>query len=425
MQKSFSIFAFVLFLLFFASESFGQKVFFNEHPTIWKNADILIWSVDKDPAIDPKEFCLSLKRNNSGIGEPKCRLQGEWERDTVAIRYANWLNANMDPALKPEYLRARHPAMQAKFQALEDKIVLFVATNGNMVNVAIFDETASEPKAAGNFLLSPDKISMGDAIANTFFDGTAKRRLSKEERKKMQTEPDEYFQETPIFKAWAGLGVGYSQAQVPLTPDNWYSSHVNSQVRNYRITKDSVSLWNFLDDSDPYLTFYVGGTWYDFIGVELIYHYASHHMKTDPKDTVYQELDHWDFSQHEIGLNAIFSRNYKPASWVNITPFMFVGFQYSFFVEDIELKDGVKTPSKAYQARIKFEEAYKGALLGFGSHFIFLKHYGLGLRTGISSRGRNMYVDPSPDAAAEASVIGGSTIDWFIGAGLEYHITVF
>ena len=68
MQKSFSIFAFVLFLLFFASESFGQKVFFNEHPTIWKNADILIWSVDKDPAIDPKEFCLSLKRNNSGIG---------------------------------------------------------------------------------------------------------------------------------------------------------------------------------------------------------------------------------------------------------------------------------------------------------------------------------------------------------------------
>jgi hypothetical protein len=121
----------------------------------------------------------------------------------------------------------------------------------------------------------------------------------------------------------------------------------------------------------------------------------------------------------------MFSRNYRPASWVDITPFLFVGFQYSFFVESIELNDDVKTPSKAYKARIKFEDAYKGALVGFGSHFIFLKHYGIGLRTGISSRGRNTYVDPSPDAAAESTIIGGSTIDWFIGAGLEYHLYLF
>lgn len=424
MNRNFSMLLFAFVLLLCAGESLAQKTFFNGHPTIWKNADILIWTNDDDPAIDPKEFCLSLKRYNTGIESPKCRLLGEWSRDTVAMNYATWLNNNMDPALKPEYLRARHPAMQAKLQTLEDKIVLFVAKNGNTVNIAIFDETAIEPKAAGNILLSPDKVSMGDEIASTYFDGTAKRRLSKEERKKMQTEPDEYFQEVPVFKAWVGLGVGYSQAQVPLTPDNWYKSHVNSQVRNYRVTKDSVSLWNFLDDSDPYLTFYVGGTWYDFIGIELVYHYASHHMKTDPSDTVYQELDHWDFSQHEIGLSAMLSRNYKVINWLDITPFFFLGFQYSFFVEDIELEDDVKTPSKAYKSRIQFEDAYKGALIGIGSHFIFFKNYGIGLRTGISSRGRDTYVDPSPDAAAEPSVIGGSTIDWFIGVGLEYHITL-
>ena len=425
MRHRLSILIFAITVVALSANALAHDKFFNEHPTLWKDADILIWSLDKEPVIDPKEFCLSLKRNNSGIGEPKCRLQGEWMRDSVAMRYAAWLNANMDPALKPEYLRARHPAMQAKFQALEDQIVLFVAKNGNMVNVAWFDETASEPKAAGKILLSPDRVSMGDEIADMFFDATPKRRLSKDERKKMQTEPDEYFQEVPIFKMWAGIGMGYSQAQVPLTPDNWYSSHINSQVRNYRVTKDSLSLWNFLDDSDPYFTLYVGATWYDFIGLELTYHYAKHHVKTDPADTVYQELDYWDFHQHEIGLSAMFSRNYRPASWVDITPFLFVGFQYSFFVESIELNDDVKTPSKAYKARIKFEDAYKGALVGFGSHFIFLKHYGLGLRTGISSRGRNTYVDPSPDAAAESTIIGGSTIDWFIGAGLEYHLYLF
>ena len=30
-----------------------------------------------------------------------------------------------------------------------------------------------------------------------------------------------------------------------------------------------------------------------------------------------------------------------------------------------------------------------------------------------------------PDAAAESSVIGGFTPDWFIGVGLEYHLSLF
>lgn len=413
-------------LLIFACVNlvFAQDIYFDEHPIVWRDAEILIWSPDAEPVIEAREFCLSLKRYNSGIGDPKCRQIGEWERDTVAIRYASWLNANMDPNLKAEYLKARHPAMQAKIQTLEDKTVLYIARNADKVNIAIFDETSLEPKAAGSMLLSPDKVAMGDAIANAFFSSTAKRRLSKDERKKLQTEPDEYFQEVPIFKAWFGIGLGYSQAHIPFTPDDWTDSHTSSTVRNYRITKDSVSLWNFLDDTDPFLSIYAGGTWYDFIGLELIYRFAKHHMKTAPNDTVYQELDHWNFYQHEIGLNAMFSRNYKPLAWLDITPFAFLGFQYSFFVEDIELKNHVKNPSKAYKARIKFEEAYKGALLGFGSHFIVFKHYGLGIRTGISSRGRDMYVDPSPDAAAQPSVIGGFTADWFISAGIEYHISL-
>ena len=108
-------FAVVIFAqAFWAGNAYAKDIFFDSHWTLWQNADILIWTPDKEPAIDPKEFCLSLRRNNSGIGDPKCRLFGEWERDTVAMRYASWLSNNIEPGLDAHLLKARHPSMMAK-----------------------------------------------------------------------------------------------------------------------------------------------------------------------------------------------------------------------------------------------------------------------------------------------------------------------
>lgn len=413
--------AFILALLAFAATSLAKDVYFNKHPVLWENADILIWTPDAQSPVDPRELCLSLKRNNSGAGEPKCRLFGEWERDSVAMHYARWLQKNMDPALDEEYLHIRHPALMAKVQSLEDNIVLYLAESGSNINVAIFDETSTNPKVAGSIAKNADKVALADKIASTFFSGKTKRRLSKEERQKLQDEPDDLYQEVPKFRAWAGVAIGYSQAHIPLTPDDWTESHTKSQVRNYRITKDSVSLWNFIEDDDPLLSAYVGGIWYGFIGLELQYRFAKHRVKTDDDDPVYDELDHWDFYQHEIGLNALFSRTYNIKSWLDISLLLILGFQYSFFVEDIALNDDVKEPSRAYKVRIRFEEAYKGGVIGGAAQFVFKKHYGIGIRTGISTRGRDMYVDPTPEAAAAPTIIGGSTIDWFVGLGLEYH----
>lgn len=408
-----------------ASKADAKDIYFDSHWTLWQNADILIWTPDKESPIDPKEFCLSLRRNNTGIGEPKCRLFGEWERDTVASRYASWLSSNMEPGLDAHYLKARHPAMMAKFQTLEDKIVLYVADKGNNLQVAIFDETSSEPKAAGTVPKISDKIALGDEIASALFDRHTKRRLTKEERLKMETEPDELYKESPTFRSWVGISAGYAQAQIPFTPDSWYRSHIKSRVGNYRVTRDSVSLWNFMDDSTPLFTLYAGGIWFGFIGGEIFYRYSNHEVKIDERDSVYEELDHWDFTQHEIGLNVMFSRSYSPIKWMDLHLFAFLGFQYSFYSEDIELKSSKKKPSKEYETRFKTEDPYKGALLGFGFQSVFLQHYGLSVRTGISSRGKDIYTEPSPDAAAEPTTIGASTVDWFISVGLEYHWTPF
>lgn len=414
----------ILICIFAASLSFAGDVHYNNHPTLWKDADILIWSPSGAVPVESKEFCLSLKRNNTSIGDPKCRTFGEWERDSISERYALWLQNNIEPKLKPEYLKARHPAMSAKIQTLEDKIVLYLATKGNQILVAIFDETTAEPRITGTVANTPDKVALSDEIASKFFNAPCKRRLSKEERKKLQTEPDDYYKEVPNFQGWVGVSAGYSQAKIPLTPDSWYNSHTRSRVRNYRITKDSTSLWNFFDDSVPLYTAYVGGTWYGFIGAEIFYRFARHHVKTDDSDTLYKELDYWYFDKHEIGINAMLSQTYTITKWLDIVPFAFIGFQYAFFSESIDLKEDVKQASREYDDRLELESSYKGALVGFGSQFKFFKHYGIDLRTGISSRGRNIYSDPSPDAAAEPTTIGASTIDWFISAGLEYHWTV-
>ena len=409
---------YVLLIGLLAVISHAKDIYFDSHYTLWKDGDILIWNVDKSITIDPKEFCLSLKRNNTSIGDPKCRIFGEWERDSVALRYATWLGYNLEPGTKAEYLKARHPAMIAKIQALEDKIVIYVSKVEGVVRVALFDETAGTPKMAGTVAFNSDPIALYDDMANSFFDRPAKRRLTKKEREKMATEPDEYYQETPNFNGWIGVGLGYSQAKIPLTPDNWYRSHIDSKVRKYHTSSKGAQEAH---DSDPFLSLYAGGTWYGFIGAEIIYRVAKHNVKTDSKDTSYDELDYWYFYQHEIGLSIHLSKTFPMNKWLDITPFVFLGFQYSFFVEEIDVKDDVKKPSAAYEKRVEFEEVYKGALVGIGSQFVFAKHYGISLRTGISSRGRDTYSDPSPDAAAEPTTIGGSTIDCFVSLGLEYH----
>ena len=415
---------FLAILLFVAIWAGASEVYFDSRFTLWKDATILIWSPEGNSPINTSDFCHSLRRNNTGIGEPKCRELGEWERDSIALRYGTWLTNNIEKGLASHYLRARHPGMAAKIQTLEDNIVLFLAPQGKNILVAIFDETALDPKAVGTVRANNDKIALGDDIAATFFDKRTKRRLTKEERLKQQTEPDDLYKEVPGLKIWAGVGIGYSQAHFPLTPDNWTSSHTRSRVKNYRITKDSVSLWNFIEDSAPFLSLYAGLTWHGFIGLEIMYRYSSRDMKTDNSDTVYRELDHWNFGQHDIGLNVLFSMTYPITPWLTITPLAFIGFQYTFYSEDIDVKSGVQKPSRAYQYRIQFEDAYKGALIGIGGQFVFKKHYGLDLRAGVSSRGRDLYEAPSPDAGAAPTTIGKSTIDCFISLGFEYHWTL-
>lgn len=409
-----------ILVLMFAANLFANEIFFRQTFVLWQDADILIWTPDSAAPVSPKEFALSLKRNNGGIGNPSVRLAGEFERDTSAALYANWLKKNLLPGISAELLKARDPKVQQKISSIEDKILLYMTRDGNSLKVAVFTEDAFTPKVAGTLPFKADKVQLGDDIAEMFFDGSTERRLTAAERKQKAVEPDEYYSKIPTFRWYVGVAGGYNQAQIPFTPYSWYRSHLKSRIQNYRNTKDSLSTWNFLDDKSPLLNVYVGGTWYDFIGAEIFFRFSKHDAKIDSRDTVYNELDEWTFYRYEIGISLDFSHRFHLHPQIDLVPHASLGFIYSFLSESIDTKSGYE-PSNAYKARIEFSDFYKGAVLSAGVRGVFFKHYGLDLRGGIAGRGRLLDREPSVDAVAEPTEIGGSTIDCFIQLGLEYH----
>lgn len=420
MQKFFFFLSFTLAFNF----SNAKQVIYKGDYTIWTNPDILIWSPDSNLIIQPQEFCLALKRLNPSIGEPKCRVFGEWERDSITSRYASWLHDNMAPHLQSKHLRARNPIMLQKLNQLEDKTVLFLTQKDGGLYASILEEQSNSPKNLLFLTQYSNSLEQSESIVKTFFNKKATRRLSSKERQKKAEEPDPFYSEIPKHQTWVGAAYGIGQAKFPLTPHSWYKSKLNSRVKNYRITADSLSLWNFVEDKAPFTSIYFGRVWYGFIGGEFFYRYSSHRVKIDTRDTLYNELDHWRFKRHETGIHLTLSKNFESASFLRSIPYAFLGFQYSFFNEDIALKKD-REASQYYKTRINFENAYRGVILGVGSHFVFFDHWSINLKGGLASRGRMLDKDPSASATTSPTIIGGSTIDGFISFGLEYFWTVY
>ncbi len=410
---------FILTLLS-ASVLFAGEIFFRSPYVLWQDPEVLLWTPDSTVPLEAKEFALSLKRGNGGIGNPSVRVAGEWTRDSNAALYAKWLGNNLERGLPAEYFKARNPEVQRKISGVEDKYLLYLSKKGNSLLVALFDESSYAPKAAGVLPYHADKIQLGDEIAEMFFEGSASRRLTKEERAKKSTEPDEFYAELPKFRWWVGAAGGYTRAKIPFTPDDWYRRKLDSKIKNYRNTRDSLSAWNFLEDGSPLLNVYAEANWYDFIGAELFFRFSEHEAKIDERDSVYSELDEWTFYRFEIGIGLVLSHRIPLGKKVDLMPHVSLGFLYSFFSESINTKSGYE-PSGAYKSRFEFKEFYKGALLSAGVRGIFFDHYGVDLRAGIAGRGRILDREPSVDAVAEPTEIGGSTIDCFIQLGLEYH----
>lgn len=412
----------IAFILVAFSANFAAT-YFEDDFTVWQDGEYLIWTQDDDLPLDPAEFCLSMRRANSGIGQPTCRELGEWQRDTVSAMYGKWLKDNLEDGISPELLRARSPMMQAKINSLEDKIVLFVTRAGSDLKVAVFNETIGMPKAAGTVPYSTDKVILGDAVANKFLKKDAERRLTKAERIKKATEPDAVYQPAPTVDVWTGISAAYSQARIPLTPYSWYKNKLNSRVKRYRVTRDSLSLWNFLDDQVPIFSVYGGATWYGIFGGEIFYKYSNHDVKIDKNDTTYRELDHWAFGMHEIGLSIHVTHSFNTTEWLTSSPFAYAGFQYTFLSENIGRKKHAGEASSYYQTRIEFEDVYKGAVFGIGSRFVVKQNYGLVFRAGLATQGRADYTSPDVNAAEEPTTIGKLTVEGFVSAGLEYHLT--
>jgi hypothetical protein len=389
-------------------------IILNSHaakPTVWKDGEFLLWSYGKR-YISPTDFCFALRYENENIGTPNCYEAGDWERDTTLSLYAKWLNTNLDPRLDPEDLRPRNSHVIDRFGKLKDNNLIFSTTKNGMAWFLLFDETSSEPKQIAIFPLTQDSARIARKLASDWFGGKPERRLSDSEREAKEKEPDEYFAEQPMYDVWFGIGLGHSQAKVPLTPSSWYNHKLNSKIKNYRDVDDSASVWFFIKDSSPIYRAYIGGSLYDFIGLEFEFRKSSHRAKIDDADTIYNELEHWNFNRYELMLALEFMKVFKPISQIEIEPYASASVLFDIFTEDIALKDDYEG-SKSYKNRFKFESYYRGVALTLGLRTAFFKNYGIDLRAGLANRGT---------ALVTKEVIGSSTTDAFVAAGLEYHI---
>ncbi|MDR2584014.1 MAG: hypothetical protein LBC75_11085 [Fibromonadaceae bacterium] len=380
-------------------------------PTVWKDGEFLLWSYGKR-YLSPADFCFALRYENEKIGNPVCYEAGDWERDTTLSLYAKWLNTNLDPRLDPEDLRPRNAHVLERLGKLKDNHLIFSTIKNDMAWFLLFDENSSEPKQIAIFPLSQDSVRIVRKLASDWFGGKPQRRLTDAEREAKEKEPDEYFAEQPMHDLWFGIGLGHTQAKVPLTPNNWYSHKLNSKIKNYRDVDDSTSVWFFIKDTSPIYRAYIGGSLYDFIGLEFELRKSSHKAKIDESDTIYNELDHWDFNRYELMLALEFMKVFMPIPQIEIETYASASVLYDIFTEDIALKDGYKG-SKSYKTRFEFESYYRGVALTLGLRTAFFKNYAIDLRTGLANRGTAMKTE---------EVIGSSTYDAFIAAGLEYHI---
>jgi len=386
----------------------------------WKDVDVLLWNDSTFQPYPASEFCRALRRANGGIGNPNCREAGEWQRDSSASLYAKWLRVNLAEDMLPQLLKARSPLVSARLSALQDQMLLFATQRTDTLWLVLFTGESPEPKAIGYVLDIKDPVALSDAIAEAWFRGPAERRLTNEEKQSAAKAPDPFYGEKKTNDVWAGAALGYSQARIPLTPSNWYDRTLSSRIKNYRNVRDSLSAWNVITDDSPVYSLYGGALFFGFIGLEFSGRFTQHSVKIDATDTIYAELDHWDFNRYEFVLSCILSRSFAVASQWEVQPHFFLGFLYSVLSEDIALRDGLQA-SESFKNRLEFESFYRGGMIGFGNRIVLKKTYALDLRAGFASRGRSLDKEPSPDAVSEPTIIGGATFDGFIQAGLEYH----
>ena len=377
--------------------------------SVWKDGEFLFFSYGK-AYIAPADFCFALRYENEKIGNPVCTYAGDWERDTTVALYAKWLNTNLDTRLKPEDLRPRSQHIAEKIRDLKDKSLLFSTIRNDSVWFLLFEENSVEPNKMAVFSTKEDSAGIAKKIASSWFGSSPQRRLSDEERAAKKMEPDEYYARQPKNDVWFGVGAGRSRAKIPLTPDSWYRSKLNSKVKNYREVPDSASLWSFMKDSSPIYSAYIGGSLYDFIGLELEFRRSSHNVKFNETD--YEELSDWSFNRYEILLGLEFMVAYRPHKNIDIKPYALASIFYSFYTEDIKTREGKIVPDE-FHDRFELETLYNGFCFSLGLRTAFFENYAINLRTGMAYQGV---------ATSKEDPIGTSTIDGFVGAALEYHI---
>ncbi|NLB64277.1 MAG: hypothetical protein GX801_09265 [Fibrobacter sp.] len=421
----------IVFILILLAPAEAAKVFQHKY-TLWAPTEVLLYPQNLEiDDFSPGSLCFEIASQQKSMRGTACRIAGALQRDTLSATYFSWLAQNLDPQSTVASLAARNPAVQNYFNLLDDRFLIFIHQSQDTTWTVLFagPRALIDPESMQNSPIAmhykteiKTAAELNKFIQQTYFKQKTTPRLSPQQKLFADTAPDEQYNISTELDVWAALSYGKTTAQIPLTPDNWYARKRASRMGNYRVIADSSSSWNILEDQSDLFAIRSGFTWRDFVGAELFLLYSQHPVKLDTKDKVYQELKNWSFDRYEVGITAHFVHNRKLGARLLWQPTAFIGFHYSFFHEKIALNPG-QTGSDAYHRRLKFMPFYKGTIFGLSQRLIWNRTIAIEARTGLNNRSRSQTQNPSMDEVNEPTIIGASTLDWFISTALEYHWT--
>jgi hypothetical protein len=409
---SFRNFPIFLIALLFSLPLYAAKSYQQEYP-LYAPANIFVYSLSST-----QNLINDLNQAFQETHQTKTSFfyAGSLERDSLAQSYFSWIQKNIHPQVNSLELRPRALNIQNKMRQDYQSYLLLLIPQGARIYALLFYGNHSYPLAVFHYP-KKDSAKLAQNLINDFFNQKVQQTPTLEQYEISQNAPNSYYETENELLWYFGFGIGYSAANPLLTPRNWASHEAKyNEIEEFSYNNDTASAWNWISDQSPLWTIEGGLRYMDMLSLELQVRYTHHQAKIIENDSLYDQLDHWEFYRFEPALNAGIGKSFNYHNW-NVFLLAQIGFLYSILMEDFSWKGEL---SDEANHRFHFESLYSGSQAAVSAEFLYHKTIGLRLVTGIAHRG--LASASGTQDIEEPQKAGQTTLDYYSVVQILYYL---
>lgn len=405
----------------------GERVLGKADYPLYNGGQILLLTPENKLPFSVQDFCREIQKINPGDPAIRCRLAGEWARDTLVRNYLYWLKANLRPDLGEREILARDSAVRARLRSLGNEYLLIllsgVSNDGFDASdyALLYTSGNTTPSLVIRYANGTLK-TVSSVVIEDFFARQRVRMPTADEAEAARQAPNRYYQEQSVLDWYVGAGGGYTAANHPLTPRSWSGHETQETPVRYGEVADSISAWNWLEDQSRLLLLEGGVLYNRIIGGDLRVAYSRHSVKYDAKDSIHDPIQNWYYDRLELSILLKMGKTFYPAATLEIMPYGFLGYLYSFPIETFEIED--PAPDIA-DNRFKLENSYSGGLVGIGLRTTWNGMLGISLKSGLAARGLPSKSGSTITSGQTPQTEAQRTIDYFTTFSIFWNWRTF